>query len=265
MSKIYKFAVAVALAGLIMPATSFAAAAKTFTGTVIGINGSQIIFSTVSAAKYAADAGNAQLTRKNGAIMQFLEILIGDKVQVTGTLWADNSISAAAIKDMSLYAHSGTFTGKITAINTADSSFVIESKTFGRQTIHTNNFTSFSTNGANSGFSDLQLGYTAAVKGVWDRSSANVVASAVNASFRMIAIYFTGSLSAKNGLALTVVGNGNVIYGVDVSKISVLNKNGKPITLNQYNLGDVLRVWGKHISGMVAVVATEVKDNDITK
>jgi len=261
----YKFAAIILLAGLIMPITGFAATAKTFSGTVIAINGSQIIFSTVSAAKYAADAGNAQLTRKNGAAMQFSEILIGDKVQVTGTLWADNSISAAAIKDMSLYAHSGTFTGKIAAINTTDSSFVINSKTYGSQTIHTNNFTSFSVNGFNSGFQNLALGLTAAIKGVWDRDNTNVVAASVGASFRMIAIYFTGTLSAKNGLALTVIGNGNVIYGVDVSKASVLNKNGKPLPLGQYNLGDVLRVWGKHISGMVAVTATEVKDTNVTK
>ena len=85
----------------------------------------------------------------------------------------------------------------------------------------------------------------------------------MNASFRMIAIYFTGTLSAKNGSALTVVGNGNVIYGVDVSKSSVLNKNDKPVPLNQLVLATALRVWGKHISGMVAVTGTEIKDMDI--
>lgn len=265
MKKKSKFAAAVVLAFLIMPAVGFAAGTKTFSGTVVGISGSQIIFSTVSAAKYSADAGRAQLTRKNGAAMQFSEILFGDKIQVTGTLWADNSISAATIKDMTLYAHSGTFTGKIAAINTTDSSFVINSKTYGNQTIYTNNFTSFSINDANSGFQNLALGLTATVKGVWDRSNANVVAASVNASFRMIAIYFTGTLSAKNGSALTVIGNGNVIYGVDVSKASVLSKNGKPLSLDSFSLGDVLRVWGKHISGMVAVTATEVKDTNVTR
>lgn len=264
MNKFFVFVAAVIISYSV-PMSGLAAGLKTVSGTVTSIANGQIMMSTVSAAKYSAELSSAVLTRKNGASMQFSEILVSDKVTITGTLWADNSISAVSLRDNSLYAHSGTFTGKITGINPPDASFVIQSKTYGTQTIQTNNFTSYSKNGANSGFQDLQLGMTATVKGVWDRSNANITASNIIGTFRMIDIYFVGTLSAKNGASLTVIGNGNVIYGVDVSQAKILNKNGKAVPLTQYISGDTLRVWGKHISGMVAVTGTEIKDMDIGK
>lgn len=265
MKKVWLVQAAVLVAGLLLPVISFAAAAKTLTGVVVGFNGNQIIFATTSAAKYTADPGSSQLLRKNGAPMQLSEILVGDKIEVQGTLWNDNSISPTSIRDLSLYAHTGTFTGKISAINTVDSSFIIDSKTYGSQTIHTNNFTSYKKNGSMAAFKDLILGMTAQVKGMWDRSNVSITATAVNGSYRLINIYFTGSLSQKNGAAFTVIGNGNVIYGVDVSGAALQNKSGQVIQLSTFNLGDSLRVWGKHLSGSVAIVGTQVKDSSVTK
>jgi len=265
MRKVCLALIAAIAACLLVPVVCLAAVPKTFSGTVIKIYGSGVVFKSTSAATYSADLANAVLTRKNGAAMKLEEILIGDKVNVIGTLWADNSISATSIKDMSLYAHTGTFTGKITGINPAGFSFTLESKQNGDQTIYTNNFTSFSKNGSNAGFQDLQLAMTATIKGVWDRSNTTVTASMVAGNFRMIAIYFIGTLSVRNVNALTVIGNGNVIYGVDAGNASILSKNGKAMNIAEYKQGDTLRVWGKHISGMVAVTASEVKDASVTK
>lgn len=265
MNKIKSLVGIIMLVCLILPVTVFASAVKTFSGTVISISGSQVIISTTSAAKYSAEVGNAHLTRKNGVVMKFSEILVGDKVEVKGTLWPDNSISVTNLKDNSLYAHTGTFTGKVVSINPPDSSFVMQSKNYGNQTIITNNFTSFTKNGSGTGFKDVELGMTATVKGVWDRNNTTVTAASIAGTLRMISIYFTGSLSIKSDGALTVIGNGNVIYGVEISHAAILNKSGKPASLSQYNLGDSLRVWGKHISGMVAVVASEVRDVNVVK
>jgi hypothetical protein len=65
----------------------------------------------------------------------------------------------------------------------------------------------------------------------------------------------------KNGSSLTVIGNGNVMYGVEVSGAILQNKSGQQIQLSEINVGDSLHVWGKHVSGMVAVTGTKVKDN----
>jgi len=244
-----------------MPNISLAQAPKTLTGVIKGFNGSQIIFQATSAAKYSAEVGSAQLTRKNGVAMQLSEFLIGDKIEVTGTLWADNSVSATSVRDLSLYTHIGTFSGKISAINTTNASFTMDSKTYGSQTIHTTNFTSYTKNGSGAAFNNLILGMTASVKGVWDRSNQNITAMAVSGTYRLIDIYFTGTLTMKSNNSLTVVGNGNVIYGVDVSGATLQNKNGKTAQFWQYTPGDVLRVWGKHISGSVAITGTLIKDS----
>ncbi len=253
------------LAGFILPISSSASVIKTINGTVTSIDGSQVNLSTVSAAKYSVELGAAQLTRKNGSVIKFSEILVGDKVQATGTLWDDNSMNATTLKDNSLYAHNSTFTGKITTINPVDSSFTMQSKDNGDQSIYTNNFTAFTKNGSSSGFNNLELGMTATVKGMWDRNKNNILASNIEGSFRLIAIEFTGYLSMRSDTALTVVGNGNVIYGVDITKATILNSKSKAVPIGAFKLGDNIRVWGKHISGMVAVTASKVKDTSLTK
>jgi Domain of unknown function (DUF5666) len=250
---------------IVFPSASLAAGPKTLNGVVTQIVGNQIIFAATSAAKYSADAGSAQLLRKNGAAMLISEIIPGDKIQVTGNLWGDNSISATTIRDLSLYAHTGTYSGKISAIDPIGLSFTMQSKTYGNQTIYTNNFTSFSKNNSGATFKDLNLGMTASVKGMWDRTNTIITATVINGSYRLIDIYFTGNLYAKNGSSFTVIGNGNVIYGVDASSATLQSKNGKPISLAEFKVGDAVRVWGKHLSGGVAVTGTTIKDSSITK
>jgi hypothetical protein len=265
MKKVCLAQVAALAAIFLVPLVSLAAGPKTLTGSITALSGNQIIFAATSAATYAADTGSAQLLRKNGAAMQLSEFIVGDKIQVTGTLWGDNSIGATTIRDLSLYTHTGTYSGKISAINTADNSFTMNSKTYGSQTIHTNNFTSYSKNGSSATFKDLILGMTASVKGMWDRSKLNITATSVSGSYRLIDIYFTGSLSAKNGAAFTVTGNGNVIYGVDLSGAVLQSKNGKTMSLSDFNVGDAVRIWGKHLSGSVAIVGTQITDSSVTK
>lgn len=265
MHKTFRLFTIVICAMALYPSLGHAATVKTLTGVVTKIYASQITFITTSAATYTAETINATLVRKNGAAMQLSEVLVGDKIKVKGQLWNDNSISAASVQDNSLYAHTGTFTGKIISINPADSSFVMQSKANGSQTIHRNNFTSFSKNGSNAGFSSLELGMTAVVKGMWDRSNANILATSVAASFRLINIYFTGTLSMQNGTSLTVVGTGNVIYGVDAGQAKLLSKNSLPMAIGEFKIGDSLRVWGKHISGSVQITGTQIKDSSVSK
>lgn len=248
---------------ILLPGTVLAAGPKTYSGTVTRITPSGIVLSNSSAASYSPDLGNAVLTRKNGVAMQFSEILVGDKVQVTGLIWADNSISASSLRDMSLYTHNSTFSGKIIRIDPGAVSFVMQSKTYGDQTISTNNFTTFKKNGSSATFKDLILGMSVKAKGQWDRSSANILASQVQATIKMINIDFSGPLMSKNGEALIVVANGNVIYGVDTNKAALQDKNGKTLQLSKINTGDTLHVWGKHMSGSVSITATKIKDSTI--
>ena len=251
---------AILAASLWVPAVVFAANPKTLSGAIVSIAGSGIIFTNGTAASYRADLNNAVLSRKNGASMNVAEMLVGDKIQVTGTLWSDNSISVQALRNLSLYAHNGTFSGKIIGINPAALSFTLQSASYGNQTIKTNNFTTFSKNKSSATFKDMELGMSATIKGVWDRSSSDVTASQVQGTLRLINIDFTGTLYGINGNSITVIGNGNVIYGVDISKAKLLDKNGKTLKLEKFVIGNTLLVKGEHVSGSVKINAFSVKD-----
>ncbi len=262
-----KFALVMALC-LIIPGISLAfgpSAEKVFSGTITKINGSQFVFKTTSAATYNAETGSAVLARKNGATMKFDEVLIGDKLEVKGRLWPDNSISASYIRNMSLYVHNGTFNGKITAIDPSNLNFTMQSKQYGTQTIRTNELTNYKKNSKNSTFRDLELGYTAKVKGIWDRTNSNVLAKDVQTTARLVNISVTGRLAMKNLYALTIEGDNHVIYGVDANKAKLVDKNGKTISLGLFNIGDTLKVEGKHVSENVQVIATKIKDESVIK
>ncbi len=262
--KIWERIIIVSILLCAVPAISLAQTQpKTFTGTVTKIVGSQVFFRTTNAANYSAEVGNAQLVRKNGAAMKFTEILPGDKIETKGILWADSSISATYLRNLSLFPHTGTFSGKIIYINPANSSFVIDGKTNGAQTINTDQLTTFKKNKGAATFSDMQLGMTASVKGLWDRNKADIAAKSVEGTLRYINITITGAITMKIGNSFTVLGSGNAIYGIDVTNAKLQNKNGQSLPFAKFNTGDVVKVEGKHLSGDVAITATLVKNTSV--
>ena len=247
-----------------MPAVAAKSNVKTISGTVTGINGSQILFKTTSAARYAAEIGSAVLARKYGAPMNQSEIVVGDKVEVRGFVWPDNSISTAYLRNLSLYAHNSTFTGKVVSIDPASSSFTIESKPYGDQVVRTNNLTVFKKNSSASTFHDVELGMGATVKSIWERSNNIISATQVTGTVRLLNIDITGQIMATNSTSFTVLAN-NVLYGVDASKAKIENKSGKTVSINQYRAGQTLRVQGKRLAEGVAVTASVVKNLSLTK
>ena len=90
---------------------------KNLTGVVTRLVGNQVIFKTANAVVYSAETSNAALVRKNGTPMRFAEFAIGDKVEVRGQVWPDNSMTTTRIRDLTLYVHNGTFTGKIIGLD----------------------------------------------------------------------------------------------------------------------------------------------------
>lgn len=261
----FLIAITILLSVLLPAADTFAAKEKTFTGIVIKNDYYKLTFRTTSAATYTAVPSGAVLVRKNGSPMQFSEILIGDKIEVRGTVWNDNSINASYVRNMSLYAHTGTFTGKITSINPSGNNFTLDSKAHGSQTITTSPLTSY-VKGSKAGmFRDIELGASVIVKGTWERNSSNVTARLVEITVRLINIDVTGKLVMKNSTHLTIAADNMVLYGVDISKAKIQNKFGKTLAREKLNMGDTVRVQGKHIAEQVLITATTIKDLSVVK
>ncbi len=265
MRKIYSFVAIAAFLFFFLPKATLADGVKILTGNVLSAKDGTIVFTNGTAAKYLAEVSNAILVRKNGAPMSFVEILPGDKVEVKGTLWPDNSINAVYVRNMSLYTHSGSFSGKITGINIVDSSFTLQSTKYGCQEIHTDSLTIFKKNSSIATFGDMEVGMSVSVKGAWDRNTSNVLAREADGALRLINIDVTGTLSMRGADSLTIIGNGNVIYGVDITGAKLENKNGKTIGFSSIGMDDLLRVQGKHVSGSVKIIGTIVKDLSVLK
>jgi len=247
------------LGGLIIPNCSLAAAQKIYTGTITGILGTQLQFSSTSGVYYSAQTQNITLMRRYGAPMQIGEFILGDKIQVTGIARPDNSIAASLVRDMSLYAHNSTFTGKIITLNPLSSYLIIDSRQWGTQTIHTNTYTVFKKNSVSATITDLTAGMTVTVKGAWERTSKDVTAVSVQAVIRLVNIDITGNLVMRGDSALTVIAN-NTIYGIDITKATLVNKKSQPITVSQIGMDDILRVTGKHITGSTEIISSKVRD-----
>lgn len=260
---------AAVLLGASLPAACGAAVPasqqRTFSGTVTRLSGNQVTFKTASAASYTAETSQAVLVRKNGTAMRFEELLVGDRIEVRGTLWPDNSMNALYVRNMSLYTHTGTFTGKIASIDPANNTFTMQSRTYGTQTVRTDGFTTYKKNSKSVTFKELETGYSVTVKGVWDRANTNVLAKSVQATVRLVNITVTGVVSLKNGTDLTVLGSNNVIYGVDAGKARFTDRSGKAVSPGQVGPGDKVTVRGKHVSESVAIVAESVKDASLPR
>lgn len=256
--KILKTFLAAAL--FLLPISALAAGPqyKVFTGTVTQINGGKVTVKTAAGQIYFVETGAGQIIKKNGSPMKLSEVLMGDKVEVKGTLYSDNSFLSASFRNLSLYAHNGTFSGKIVMVSPAATSFTLQTSAYGLINVHTDALTNFKISTGEVGLVGLKTDMSATVKGAWERSRSEVLARTVDAKFRLVGVEFTGTLRALSSTGLTVV-VGNTLYGVDISKSVIKNKSGQTINWNGLVLGQSVHVTGKHASGSSQISASLVK------
>lgn len=232
-------------------------------GVVTARYGNQIVLKTNTAATYRAEASYASIVRRNGSALSIEDVAIGDKLEVRGEVWPDYSVSVHAIRDVSVYTHTGTFSGKVVSVDVVNRTLVLQGSQSGTQNIRTTAASVFSKNGSYIEFKDIAVGMSATVKGTWERSRQEVVATSVRATVRLLNIDIIGEVVMKDGLAITVISNG-VLYAVDIAGATARSKNNKPLALTELGLGRV-RVWGKHIAESTAVKAERIKYVDLVK
>jgi len=274
MTKVSKVLSAIALAAVVLPSLAFAdngnvngnmslhsnvnatVKRKSVTGIVASVSGMTIMLTAKNASStvYSVDATNAKLVRRYGASMQITDIQTGDMLQVQGTV-TGTSVTASAVRDLSLQQRNGSFVGTITAIN--GSSFTLNSKARGDQTINLTSTTVYRLGDKAASSTALAVGETVTVNGVWDRTNKNVTAKRV--TIKMTGINVTGMLQSINGTMLTVNAS-STTYSVDAAKARIAYKNGKKADITLLQTGDQVRVQGKVITGITNITANYVSD-----
>lgn len=230
---------------------------SSWTGTVTNISGSTFTLTASNGGIYTVDASAAKAYRRFGAAMQVGDIQPGDSVVVKGSV-DGSSIKAEYVRDTSLQARNGVFSGKVTALS--GSSFTLQTYGRGQQTVNIDGSTVFKKNGQPAQVSDLAVGSQVRVAGVWDKTNNNVSAKYVNIVVRMVRANLTGTLTAVSNPTLTISGSNGMTYTVDAAKARVVNKSGGKLGLGDLSIGDNLRIYGRHEAGSVNVTAILVRD-----
>ena len=208
-----------------------------------------------TATTWTVDATNAKFVRRFGASMVITDIQNGDTLSVSGSIIATN-ITAKVVRDISLQQHNGTFVGTISAIN--GTSFTLNSKARGDQTINTTASTKITIGGKSAALADLKTGVTATVSGVWDRTNSNVTANRI--TVRLLSTTFTGVLQDVGDTTITVMDRNNQIYVVDVSKARIRIKGNSKAAVSNLVVQDNVQVRGTKIQGSFNVTASEIRD-----
>lgn len=242
------------------PLPAKAGGATIFSGKVTAIVGTEVSFSTASAAYYNMQTQNISMQRRYGSAMQISEMMIGDRIEVTGLLRPGNEIAATLVKDLSLYTHTSSVSGKIITINPLAKTIGITNSKHQNQTVYLDNITTITKNGAYATIADLSPAMAVSVKGTWERSSTDIHALTFKATVHLVSIYITGALMVRGADFITVIGSNGPIYGVDIANSQVLDKNGKPILISNIDMDHTIRIWGKHISGTPEIIASKIKD-----
>lgn len=144
-------------------------------GTVTANDGSTLTVKNESKILTVTTDTSTKCERHYFGTCAISEIAINDKVQVFGN-YSDatkTTLQATLIRDVSIMKKYGAFIGNV--VSKTDSSFIIESKERGQQTILVTTTTKFvQRNEKPSTFAALQVGNRVRVKGVWDKVNKTV-------------------------------------------------------------------------------------------
>jgi len=136
---------------------------------VTNING-YTVTATKNSETYTIDATNAKLHRRYNARAAFSEIIVGDTIIVWGTI-DGTSITARKIQDLSIQKWKAAFNGSITAIDSVNNNFTLQTNARGTQTVNVYDYTKFKYGKRTAKtFADLQVGDRVVAKGIWNRA-----------------------------------------------------------------------------------------------
>ena len=234
---------------------------KDLAGSVVSISGNTISLNS-NGTTYSVDASSAKIMSKYGLKLQIFDVKTGDNISVQGKVDGTN-VSAKTIRDLSIQTASNVSSGKVTAIN--GTSFTLQINKKNSRTINTNNSTVITKNGQPAQFSNIAVGSTVKVSGIFDKSNNTVTAQKINIIIKTVHISFFGIIGAKNGSNLTVTGYNGTTYTVDLSRAVVVRKYKFKAIVSDLNVGDKVQVKGKHEIGSISVTAYLVKDYSVVK
>lgn len=229
-------------------------------GTVTIVNGSDLTIKKANGDLVLVHAANAKFVRRFGASMTVADIQVNDQLEVFGTITNDKDMSAVYIRDLSLQARNGTFSGTVTALNTDAKTFTLKTGARGEQTIMVASSTKMTKNGNPATFADLALGNQIRVVGIWNRPNENVTAKSVAITTPLVRVHVQGKVTVDGDRLITILGDDQKTYTVDLSKANVVYSTYLSMNKKEIQMGDQLDVWAKAEASSTQLKAYFVRD-----
>ncbi len=193
--------------------------------------------------------------RATGEPTTIYEVKDGDYLDITGELESGTTgltLVASVIKNSSVQKEQASFPGKVMSIDLSGRSFVLDTKSVGQVTFQSTSTTVFQKGSRTLDLEHLRVGDTIVkASGDYDLSTKIMLGTYVR-TFVDPNIYrpklYEGKLSAivstTTPAVLKVVVSG-VDYTINLSsKVEILNKARKSITLERFVVGDNIRLYG---------------------
>lgn len=240
------------------------------------------------ATTYTVDVtSKTTIVRKYNGSTDLGEFLVGDTIEVRGTLSNDvaNTILATKIKNLSIQRIGGTFKGKVLSRNCDDNYFTFKPDSRDEQKVYFTSGTKFIRGGEKIGCASLQANERAKVIGVWRQTENRIDADRVIVDLRTISGTISAITLTNGGLPATLTverkvkvkasayraatsGSSEYVtttesWTVNVTSATKLyRKYMKTATIEEMLVGDKVEVRGT-LSGTNTLNARVVRNNSL--
>ncbi len=217
---------------------------------------------------------STELLRRYDGASSLAEFTVGDYVAVKGSLdgvGATPSVRATIVRDYSIQKKNASFSGTVSSVDAAQSSFVLATQNRGNILVSVSSSTVIKEGGASAAFSAIQAGKRITLaSGLWNNLTNTMQASKVEIYQNKALLEkrtFEGTMKSLAGsttpttLVLTV---GTTDFTVNVSSgISIIGKNWLPLPLSSFVIGDKVRVYGAVQPANMTVIDASIVRNAV--
>jgi hypothetical protein len=140
-------------------------------------------------------------------------------------------------------------------------SFTLQTKERGLQTINTTASTTIKKNGVATTFADITVGAMVRVEGVWNSTNNNVAAKTVNVIAKMHPVNVSGTVTAKTDTTLSITSEKGTVYTVTTAKLAVFGKEWMALTLSDVAVGDKVGVYGIQLNDSTSITGIWLRDS----
>ena len=241
------------------------------TGTLVSVSSTTVPSTLVvqsDTALYTVNVtASTTLVRKLNGASLLDEFGVGDTLQITGTA-SGTTINATRIKNVTIQRINGVQQGTITSINASTMTFVMKSNEKLPQTVTVPDSAKLFKGNLAAMFSDLAVGQTVRVVGLWRRSLHTLTADRV----MIKASELNGKVTATNCTATPATlivsvkkGKTTTAWTITVNDQTVYRDRGfVQIGCAAVSLNDTVRIRG-FVTGTMVMMALQLQDSTIKK